>query len=92
MDGAISYGVSVPGREARMIKQFEKSGLGRNALRMPNMDDSGLPDREFRDAWRANQNGSIRVDAQVKQQIMEERGKPTMEDRITQLETKQEAI
>ena len=88
-DGGISIGVPVLGKEARMIKQWEKTEEGKNAVRLHDRDASELPDREFRDAWRANPNGSIRVDEQVKQQIMEEHAKPTMEERLAALEAKQ---
>lgn len=88
-DGGISVGTPVPGKKAKMIKQWEKSLDGKNARRLPDMDSADLPDREFRGAWRAKPDGTIRVDVQVKQQIMEERAKPTMEERLAALESKQ---
>ena len=80
-DGGISCGISVPGKEARMIEQWRKTPQARNAKRLPDRDSSELPDREFRDAWRANQDGTIRVDDVERAKIEVER------ERITQLET-----
>ena len=88
-DGGISIGVPEPGKESRMIEQWEKTEEGKNVRRLPDMDSADLPLREFRDAWRAKPDGTIRVDAVVKQQNMEERGKPTLEERLVALEAKQ---
>ena len=87
-DGGISYGVPVPGKKARMIEQWEKSEIGTGARRLPDMDSIDLPSKEFRNAWRANPDGSIRVDAQIKQQIIAERAKPSVDDRLAALEAK----
>ena len=89
-DGGISDGTPVPGKKARMIEQYEKTEEGKNAIRLSDRDASELPDREFRDAWRAKPDGTIRVDALVKQQIIAERAKPTTEERLVALEAKRE--
>ena len=56
---------------------------------MKELESADLPSREFRNAWRANPDGSIRVDEQAKQLIIKERAKPTMEERLAALEAKQ---
>ncbi len=61
---------------------------GEFAEMLPECDAADLPSREYRDAWRANADGSIRVDEQIKQQIITERAKPTMEERVGALEAK----
>ncbi|KKM84144.1 hypothetical protein LCGC14_1302190 [marine sediment metagenome] len=86
-DGSISYGVAVPGKEIRMVEQFEKSQSG--LKRLPDRDAAELPDKEYRNAWRANPDGTIRIDAQIKQQIINERARPSIEERLAALEAKQ---
>ena len=96
-DGGISYGCPVPGRESRMIEQWEKSLGGRNARRLPDRDEAELTTSEFRNAWRANPDGTIKIDSQVKQQIIEaqspqrniEQEMESLKERIITLETKQ---
>ena len=85
-DGEISVGYPMLGQEAVMIEKWEKTARGINATRLPDRDETDLPSREFRAAWRANPDGSIRVDDTEKQKIITQRAKLTVNKRLDALE------
>ena len=94
-DGTIA--VFIPEPKSRRLGETEevwiKRVVGKNyrGEPLPECGATDLPDREFRNAWKANPDGTIRVDAQLKQQIIEERAKLSIEDRLAKLEELNEA-
>ena len=71
---------------AKVLLNPEMAG----AKQLPDMKDDERPSREFRNAWRANPDGTIRVDDLLIQQIIEERAKLSIEDRLAKLEASNE--
>lgn len=80
-DGGIT--VRVPVADKPLEEIAAKNPPGRW---IATLDASELPDRAYRDAWRADPQGRIVVDPAAKARIDEERQRPTLEQRIAALE------
>lgn len=52
------------------------------------IDDSELPSREFRDAWEKEKGKPFKINDTKKDEIIKERSKKTLEERIKILEDK----
>jgi len=68
---------------------MEKSMQGElSGLPFDDIENTELPSREFRNAWEGEKGKKISINNTKKQEIIEKKNKPTLEERLALLEAK----